>query len=292
MEDYSDWIKAGNIAAEARELGRKIAKPGTPLLEIAEQVEAKIFELGGKTAFPVNLSLNHLAAHYTPATNDQTLFKEGDILKIDVGASFNGAVGDTAISVGENSELIKASKEALMNAIKLCTPGTELRQIGKTIRETINSHGFQPITNLSGHGLARYVVHYGISIPNYDNGDRTKLIDGMTIAIEPFATTGEGQVTEGAPSNIYRLNAKRPTRNPVCRKVIDFVNKEYKTLPFAKRWVEKAVPGSAMAFPILVREGILHSYGQLPEKSKGMISQHEHSIIVGDKPIVTTLIEE
>ena len=55
-EDFSDWIKAGQISAEARELGRKIAKPGTPLLEIAEKVEAKIFELGGKTAFPVNLS--------------------------------------------------------------------------------------------------------------------------------------------------------------------------------------------------------------------------------------------
>lgn len=291
-DDYSDWIKAGKIAAEARDYGEKITKPGTPLLEIAEKVEAKIAELGGKTGFPVNLSLNHLAAHYTPTLNDQTLYKEGDLLKIDVGASFNGAVGDTALTVGENKELIQASKEALMNAIKLCTPGTEIRMLGRAIKETITSHGFQPITNLSGHGIARYIVHYGVSIPNYDNSDKTKLVDGQTIAIEPFATTGEGQVTEGGISNIYRLVAKRPTRNPIGRKVIELVNREYKTLPFAKRWVEKAIPGSAITFPILVREGILHSYGQLPERSKGLVSQHEHSIIVGEKPIITTLSEE
>lgn len=292
MEDYSDWIKAGKISAAARDYGKKIATPGTPLLEIAEKIEAKIYELDGKTAFPVNLSLNHIAAHYTPTKNDVTLFNEGDILKIDVGASFNGAIGDTALTVGNNKELINASKDALDAAIKLCTPGTELREIGKAIRETINSYGFQPITNLSGHGLARYKVHHGISIPNYDNGDKTKLIDGQTIAIEPFATNGEGQVIESIASNIYRLVNKKPTRMPVARKVIEFVDREYKTLPFARRWVENAVPGSAIAFQPLVREGILHSYGQLPEKSKGLVSQHEHTIIVGEKPIVTTLSED
>ena len=220
------------------------------------------------------------------------MFKEGDILKIDVGASFNGAVGDTAITVGENKELINASKDALMEAIRLCAPGTELRMIGKVISETINSYNFQSITNLSGHGLARYKVHHGISIPNYDNGDKTQLKDGQTIAIEPFATNGEGQITEGSISNIYRLEIKRPTRSEIGRKVIDFVNREYKTLPFAKRWVEKAIPGSALAFSILVREGILHSYGQLPERSKGLVSQHEHSIIVREKPFVTTIGEK
>ena len=290
-EDYSDWLKAGNIAGEARDYGKKISKPGTPLLEIAEKIESRIAELGGKTAFPVNLSLNHIAAHYTPTLNDQTLYNEGDILKIDVGASYNGAVGDTALTIGNDKELINASKDALAEAIKLCVPGTELRMIGKVIRETINSYNLQSITNLSGHGIARYIVHHGISIPNYDNGDKTKLTNGQTIAIEPFATNGEGQVTEGGVSNIYRLISKRPTRNAIGRKVIDFVNKEYKTLPFAKRWVEKAIPGSAIAFPTLVREGILHSYGQLPERSKGLVSQHEHSILVREKPVIMTLGE-
>lgn len=292
MEDFSDWIKAGNIAAQARDYGKSIAKPGISLLELADKIEAKIFELGGKTAFPVNLSLNHIAAHYAPSLNDKTLYNEGDILKIDVGASFNGAVGDTAITVGNNKELILASKEALAAAIKLCTPGTELKEIGKVIREAINSHGFQPITNLTGHGLARYIVHHGISIPNYDNGDKTKLFNGQTIAIEPFATEGQGRITEGGVSNIYKLISKKPTRSPVGRKIIEFVNNEYKTLPFAKRWIERAIPGSGMVFQSLVREGILHSYAQLPECSKGLVSQHEHSIIVGDKPIVTTLTKE
>ncbi|MBI4447759.1 type II methionyl aminopeptidase [Candidatus Woesearchaeota archaeon] len=286
-----DWIKAGKIAAESLAYGRSLAKPGIKLLELAEKIEAKIFELGGRPAFPVNLSLNHIAAHYTPSYNDETAFKEEDILKIDVGVHVNGCVGDTACSVGNNKELIKASEEALKAAIKIFTPGTKIREVGKAIQEQIQSYGFSPIRNLSGHGIAEYNLHSGITIPNYDNGDEKVLEDGQIIAIEPFATTGQGVIEEGKPSGIFRLQQAKPTRSMSTRQLLKFVAEEYKTLPFAKRWVINKIPGATLALITMEREGMLHHYPQLPERSKGLVSQAEHTLLVKDKPKILTKID-
>ncbi|MFH1638473.1 MAG: type II methionyl aminopeptidase [Candidatus Woesearchaeota archaeon] len=286
-----DWIKAGKIAAEALQYGKEIAKPGIKLLEIAEKVEAKIFELGGKVAFPVNLSLNHIAAHYTPSSNDETLFEEEDILKIDVGAHVNGAVGDTALTLGNNKELIAASEDALKEAIKLSTPGTELREIGKAIQQAISSYGFAPIRNLSGHEIEPYKLHAGMTIPNFDNGNTTVLEEGQVIAIEPFATTGTGKIKEGKPSGIYSFVIDRPVRLPSARRLLSYVQKEYKGLPFSKRALEKKFPQCSIALVTLERAGILHHYPQLPEETKGIVSQAEHTVLVKDKPLVLTRLE-
>lgn len=283
-----DWIKAGKIAAEALKYGKELAKPGVKLLELAEKIEAKIHELGGKVAFPVNLSLNHIAAHYTPSSNDETVFKQEDILKIDVGAHVNGAIGDTALTVGNNKELIAASNDALKEAIKLSTPGTELREIGKAIQQTISSYSFAPIKNLSGHKIDEYNLHAGLTIPNFDNGNTTKLEEGMVIAIEPFATTGVGKITEGKPSGIYSFQADKPVRLQSARQVLKYVLNEYKTLPFSKRALEKKFPQCSLALVALERAGILHHYPQLPEENKGLVSQAEHTVLVKDKPVVLT----
>ncbi len=285
-----DWKKAGKIAAEALQHGKELAKPGTKLLDIANKIEEKVFELGGKLAFPVNLSLNHIAAHYTPATNDETVYKEDDMLKIDVGAHVNGAVGDTALTVGNNKELIAASEDALKAAIKLCTPGTELGAIGKAIQGAISSHGFSPIINLSGHQIERYNLHAGLTIPNFDNGNTTKLKEDMIIAIEPFATTGNGKVTEGKPSGIYRFVIERPVRLPTARQVMKHIQKEYNKLPFSMRDLQKKFPQCQIAMVTLEREGILHHYPQLPEEAGGLVSQAEHTVLVKDKPEVLTLL--
>ena len=85
------------------------------------------------------------------------------------------------------------------------------------------------------HLLKEYKVHGELTIPNYDNGDNTSLKEGMIVAIEPFATTGEGIVVEGKPSSIFRLEHKKPTRDANARKAIEFIENEFKTLPFSKR---------------------------------------------------------
>lgn len=289
-----DWEKAGRIAAQALELGKKLVKVDVPLLEVAEQIEAKIVELGGKPAFPVNISLNYIAAHYTPFPNDTLRFAQGDLVKIDVGAHVNGAIGDTAatIDLGNNEELVKASEEALKAAIEIFKPGTRFRDIGRAIQEKIKEHGFVPIVNLSGHGLDVYNLHAGITVPNYDNGDERELKEGQVLAIEPFATNGEGRIIEGKPSGIYMLEQAKPVRDTNARKILKFVEEEYKTLPFAKRWIIKKFPTAEFSLRMLETSGAIRQYPQLPEKSKALVSQAEHTVRVAEKPVVLTKKEE
>lgn len=283
-----DWIKAGKIAAQVLNYGKNMIKPEASMLEITKKIEEKTFSLGAKMAFPVNISINHVAAHHSALFNDDAKFKQGELVKLDIGVHVNGAIGDNAatIDLGDNKELVNASKEALNEGVKLAKPGTKLHEIGYAIQEKIKEYGFAPVINLSGHLIDEYTVHAGTTIPNYDNGDDNELEEGQVIAIEPFATNGEGKVIEGKLSNIYRLEAIRQVRHPLARKILTFIEEEYKTLPFAKRWVLEKFDRSIFAFRMLETQKLLHRYPELVEKGRGLVSQAEHTILVG-KGVIT-----
>ncbi|MEM4266919.1 MAG: type II methionyl aminopeptidase [Candidatus Nanoarchaeia archaeon] len=287
-----EWEKAGKIAAEVLEFGKKLIKPDVLLLEVAEKIDEKIISLGGKSAFPVNISINHIAAHYSPYPDDKTSFQQGDVVKLDVGVHIDGAIGDTActIDLGDNKDLVEASEKALQEALKMFVPGTKIGEIGKVVQNVIKEYNFVPIINLTGHQVEKYNLHAGIVIPNYDNGDPRVLKEGQIFAVEPFATNGEGKVIEGKPSSIYKLATIKQVRDQKIRKMIQFIAEEYHELPFAKRWVVKKFPNANFALTLLEKEGILHHYPQLPEKTKGLVSQAEHTVIVGEKPKITTKI--
>lgn len=284
----SDYVKSGKIAAQAREYGKTLVKAGAKYVDIADKIEAKIEELGGKTAFPVDVSVNHIAAHDCPIFEDERKIEKGDVVMLDIGVHVNGAVTDTACTVEvettKYTKLIKASEEALQEAIKLVKPGVKINEIGKKIQEVIQSHGFSPIKNLSGHGVGEYEIHSAPTIPNFDNGDEKTLEKGMKIAIEPFATTGQGKVTEGKPSGVYGLVFSKNVRNIFDRQVLKYIEENYKSLPFSTRSLIKEF-GNKVRFALknLERENILDQYNVLPEISKGMVSQAEHTLIVGEE---------
>ncbi|HLD12481.1 MAG TPA: type II methionyl aminopeptidase [Candidatus Nanoarchaeia archaeon] len=283
MVTFEDHIEAGRIAKKVREWGKSLFKEGEKLLDIAETVENKIREEGAQPAFPTCLSLNGLAAHFTPRINDPLTLTKGDVVKFDMGVHVNGKVADTActLEIGTNNhtKLIEASKEALDNAIKIMKPGVVLRDIGKVISKTITSKGYTPIINLSGHGVSDYIVHDDPSIPNYDNKDETTLTEGQSIACEPFATTGQGMVKDGKPCGIYMIINKKNVRSEQARQLIKYLETTFNTLPFTPRCVK--TPGAMILINQLEREGILKQYTQLPERSNGMVSQAEHTIIIG-----------
>lgn len=290
--EYVDWKKAGNITGQALQFGKTLIKPGVKLLEVAEAVEQKIMDLGGAPAFPVNISLNSTAAHYTPSVGDETVFKD-EIVKLDVGATVNGAIGDAALTVdlsGSYSDLKKASEDALNAALKVALPETPLRDIGKEIEAAIKSHGFRPIYNLSGHSLDINELHSGITIPNYDNGDDTELPEGLVFAIEPFATDGAGKVVDSSNPEIFSINEAKPVRSPASR---DFLKQTsiFEGMPFCKRWIDMPLFKIQFAIRELSNLGVLHEYPPLVDANKGMISQAEHSIIVQDKPLITTKVD-
>lgn len=287
MENFQDWEKAGKIASEAREFGKKLIKEGASLIEVTEKIEEKIISLGGQLAFPAQISLNEVAAHYNALVDEKIIFGK-DIAKLDIGVHINGAIGDTACTVdltGENKDLVKASEEALKNALKMVKPGVKVNEIGFKIHETITSYGFSPIRNLCGHGLGLFNIHDKPSIPNFDNGDETVLEKDDVIAIEPFATKGSGIVIEGKNSEIYRFVRRKATRNPNARKIMDFIEKEFKELPFSKRILTKKFGNVTLPLLLLEKDGIIDQYKQLVERSKGLVSQAEHSVVVGKKVI-------
>jgi methionyl aminopeptidase len=286
--NFEDYKKAGKIAEQVREYAKSIIKPGVLLVEIAEKTEAKILELGGQLGFPVNLSIDDVAAHYTPTLRD-TKKAEG-LLKVDLGVSINGCIADTAFSLDltpekKYSKLIQASEKALKKALDYVSKNKDnsiISEIGKEIHNEITSSGFAPIRNLSGHGLDEYTIHSGITIPNYENGN-TKALGKGAFAIEPFATTGEGMIYEGQGSTIYHWAGDGQVRDQLAREILVFIIENKKTLPFSQREIEKKFGSKALfALATLKRVGIIQEYPQLIEKSHAPVSQTETSLTISD----------
>jgi len=273
------YRKAGKILAEIREEVLEKVKEGVLLLEVAEFVERSIKERGGEPAFPCNISLNEEAAHATPSIDDETVFGN-DLAKIDIGVHIDGYIGDSAVTVdlsGEHEELVRASEEALNEAIKIIRDGVSTVEIGEVIENVIRGRGYRPVVNLSGHGLARYNSHALPTIPNvrYEHGVILKEND--IVAIEPFVTDGAGKVVEGGTVEIYGLIKAKPVRVSEAKKLLEEIEK-YQGLPFAKRWLPRA--RLDLALRTLKTVGALREYPVLREEEKGLISQAEHTVIV------------
>ena len=279
-----NYIKAGKIAFEALEYGKSLIKKGSSLLDATENVEKKIFELGGKPAFPVQISCNEIAAHFCPEEDDKTIFEE-QVVSLDLGVHINGAIADTAYTIdlsGKYSDLVKASQKALEEALKIINVGIELREIGKVINDAISSYGYAPVRNLSGHGLELYNIHTKPTIPNIDNGDKTTLKKGMAFAVEQFATTGSGVVHDSGLATVFMLEHKKPVRSPITREVLREIE-SYEGLPFTKRWLIKKFGAKAnFALRELKQLGMVHEFPPLVEINKGIVSQAEHSVIIDD----------
>lgn len=296
MAWQDDFKKAGSIASRTLQYGKSLMKEDALVVDILDKVEDHIQSLGAGIAFPAQISHNAVAAHACSALNDDSIIGADDVIKLDVGAQVNGFIGDNALTVNlskEHADLIKASRDALNNAVKMTTPGTPVGEIGGVIQDTITDAGFSPVRNLSGHGLGKFQIHTSPSMPNIRLENSQELEDGMTIAIEPFATTGKGAIADSGMATVFTHITNRPVRSPIARSVLTRV-KKYDGLPFAMRWLEREF-GSAktrLGLRELERAGIIISHPPLKEIANGLVAQSEHSILVGDKPIITTKIEE
>lgn len=281
--DVADWRKAGRISAIALDYGTKLIKKGALLVEVCDAVDAKIVELGARPSFPAQISVDHIAAHYCPDADDKTIL-DSQVCKLDVGACFNGAMGDNAATVdlsGKYSDLAAAAEKALAAAIKTVSAGVTLGEVGRAIQEAITAYGFSPIRNLSGHGLGKFEIHTRPTVPNFDNGDKTQLQENEVIAIEPFATTGKGIIYESSNPEVFMQVSDRQTRDASVRKILERI-RGFDKMPFAKRWLLKDFPAIkvALALRILEQQGIIQSFPPLIEEAKGIVSQSEKTVLV------------
>lgn len=297
--DLDKLRQSGRISARVREHGRRLIVPGARIGDIARECEAMIHDLGGKPAFPVQLSRNHIAAHYCSPIDDPTEVQPDDIVKLDLGTQVDGYVTDNAVTVdlrdGPDSLLAAASRMALENAISVMGPGASITEIGRQIETTIKACGFTPIYNLTGHGVARYVIHCAPSIPNFPDDKAGVLKPNQTIACEPFACDGKGFIdVHGQPEVFGLKRSPRPKDN---------LSKEHlaaaeatEGLPFARRQLLPLL-GAARKIDeflkALRKKGLLEEYPPLVEKRGVRVAQFEHTIFIHeDRAEVMTLLPE
>lgn len=278
------YRRVGKLLAEVREQARALVKPGVSSLEIAGRVEELIVQKGIKPAFPCNVSINEIAAHYSPSADDRTLIEEGDVVKVDMGAHLDGLIADTAftISTGPEQGIVQTVERALEAAIGAVRPGIDIGEIGKAVQGVADEAGFKPIRNLTGHGLARWNLHAGLTVPNVreDTGQRLRV--GDVVALEPFITDGAGYVEDQGRVYIFRYLHDRPVRLRMARLLLRDIKRDYDGLPFAERWLSKRM--SKLRLELTLRElvgvGALWPYHVLAERAGKKVAQAEHTVIV------------
>ena len=287
-ETLENYKKAQGISNSAIIYAKTLLKEGVKILEVAEKIEDKIVQLGGKLAFPVNISINDIAAHYTPDINDDIVFHASDLAKIDIGVHVNGYIWDKAFTVciGQSKHpLIDASEKALDAAMKLIKPGVKISEISEVVEATVAEHGFNPIRNLCGHGLQRYNAHAQPTIPNGRNNIKEEVQLDSAVAMEVFTTDGGGWVKESDQALIFAFLQEKPVRMWEARQALQRSVVDFETLPFAKRWLADKKSKMSdlkidMALKQLLETGAIRQYPVLREESGGLVAQTEETIIV------------
>ncbi len=283
-EELQSYEKAFLIAEDAVGFAQKLVKEKMSVLELAEKIEKRVLELGGKPAWPANISINEIAAHYTPSIGDNLVLKEGDFVKVDIGAQVSGYICDRAFTVciGKKIDpMIEASEKALEECLKLIKPGTKVREISEMCENTVNNLGFNVIRNLAGHRVERYNQHAHPSIPNGKNSIQDEIETGNVYAMEVFVTNGSGLVIESSPAEIFQYNKDSAVRLWEARKILELASNEFEKLPFTKRWITGISPLKMdMAFQQLIDAEALVEFPPLKEESDGMVAVTEKSVIV------------
>ncbi|MGY5852460.1 MAG: type II methionyl aminopeptidase [Candidatus Thorarchaeota archaeon] len=284
--DWEKWRRAGVVAREALDIARTMVKPGTKVIDIVEATEKHILEHATGRSFPCNVALNNVAAHYTSPLNDETVIAEGDLVTVDVGAHIDGCISDSAFTIALNpdhADLVKASEEATKVAIRMMRPGAKLNTIGALIEDTIQGFGFEPVRQLSGHQLNEYELHSEKQVPCVSGKSEVLVEEGEIYAIETFASTGSGNVTDLPQPLIYQLLPIRvPVRFKGTKQFLGIARKNYKEFPFAERWLAEKMTHASLKMAIreLERNGALIGHHILAEEKEAFVSQSEHTVII------------
>lgn len=292
-----DYLKAGKIAGEVRENVRKKNWVGSTLAEICEYVESEIIKRGAKCAFPVNTSLNEVAAHYTAEPNDPKTVSDADLVKIDLGAQVNGYIADTAVTVNydtQHDSLVQAAENALQAAMSMIKVGVKSKDVGRKIQNTIMDMGFKPIANLSGHSLDQYTIHAGKTVPNMWTIGSFSFSENEAFACEPFVTTKNalGFVRNGKIKNIYALVSRKKTKDDEADKLLEYIWNNFNMLPFALRWIVKEweEKEARKMLDFLIKKKVVKAYAILVEANGKTVAQAEHTFIPTQTGVTITTI--
>lgn len=229
-------------------------------------------------AFPVGISINDIAAHFTPDENNNPKINKDDIIKIDYGVHINGCISDGAFSwcpSGKYDELIKISEGATNIGIINSGPDVILGEIGELIQEYIESKeieidnkliGIKSIYDLCGHKIAPYKIHAGKAVPNVGIPYYQRMIEDEIYAIETFPTTGNGSIYEDKVCNHFMIENYISNNCEKTKKLFDIRS----TLPFCPRWFDFDIPDNE----------IIKKFPVLKTTDNGLVAQYEKTIYI------------
>ena len=296
--------KAAECHRQIRKYAQTLLKPGIVLIDFVKKLEnmlkfitnANDLECG--QSFPTGVSINNIAAHDTPNSNDNTVLKYDDVMKLDFGTHINGYVIDCAFTVAFNPEydqLLKCSQEATATGIKNAGIDMRLGELGGYIQEVIESyeveikgkvHKIKPIKDLCGHNMLRYHVHGEKSIPLYKNDEDNSLMEeGELYACETFVTTGKGVTKElkncshYMKDNLAFNNTKIKSSQP--KSLFKYIDEHYSTLAFCPRWLEEGGNTNVQkSLNYLCNIGVVNPYPPLADIEGSYVAQFEHSFML------------
>jgi len=288
--------KSFKILRETREEIKNFVRENMKIIDICEKAEKLIRQKGGAPAFPTNVSVNEIAAHYTSPPRDSSRIPEKALVKVDIGAHVDGYIADTATTICFNSEyesVVETAEHALKKAIENVKADMPTSRLGAIIEKTVTTRGFKPISNLTGHQIGRYLVHAGTSLPNVSQLSFSKIKLGEVYAIEPFVTLPEavGRVEDSKEVTIFRFVRSRSLKNLYAKQLLKYVEEHFRTLPFAERWLQDIVPKEHYrnAFQELLATKAIMGYPVFVEVSRKPVAQAEHTVlIVKDGCVVLT----
>jgi methionyl aminopeptidase len=295
-ENLQKHRRAGKIASEVREKMKRSVREGMPIIDICERAESLIREKGGQPAFPCNVSVNEISAHYTSPPKDRRTIPKDSLVKIDIGVHVDGYIADTATTVCFNPEykdLVHTAEEALKKAVESLRPGLFTAKFGSAVEGVVKARGFRVVSNLTGHKIGRYLIHAGKSLPNVFHVSASRVKSGEVYGVEPFVTLADaaGKVENGPEAHIFRFLKHKSIENPYSKRLLSYIQKNFRSLPFTERWLKDCIPPNhyEAAFSELLSSKSLMAYPVFVEASRKPVAQAEHTVlIVEDGCVVLT----
>ncbi|KAL1244885.1 Methionine aminopeptidase [Trichinella spiralis] len=301
-EMWRDFRRAAEVHRQARAWLKSWIRPGLKMIDICEWLEnctrhlVKEDMLNAGLAFPTGVSLNHVAAHYTPNAGDDTVLQYGDVCKVDFGVHVNGRIIDSAFTVHfdpKYDRLVEAVKDATNTGIKEAGIDVRLCDVGEAIEEVMTSYEVElngktyqvkPIRNLNGHSIGPYRIHSGKTVPIVKGGEAVKMEENEVFAIETFGSTGKGYVHEDLECSHYIKDYYAehiPLRLARSKQLLHTISKNFGTLGFCRRWLDRLGETKyLMALKDLCDKGAVGAYPPLCDVKGCYTAQWEHTILL------------
>ena len=283
---YKDFKKSGIIHKIINQKIRNKLYDGISALELTEFIENEIklytkFDynnpLKAGIGFPVGISINDVAAHFTPSKEHNPIISGCDVVKIDYGVHVNGCISDGAFSWcpnGKYNNLIKVAEVATNTGIKNAGVDAILGEIGYSIQEIIESSEIEingelkpikSIYDLCGHQIKQFIIHAGKAVPNIGIPYMERMKENEVYAIETFPTTGNGAIYEDLECNHFMIDKKYDGEG-ITKQIYDIRF----SLPFCPRWFDFPIPDNKY----------IKKYPIIKTVDNGIVAQYEKTIFI------------